>query len=187
MRVPRPAGVTLRSATVAGGTCTLGATVVCRPGSLPATVRLAGSATTTGAKRFTATVDALQVDPTPGNDAATRTVTVRKAPTRLGLAARPAADTSAPHTFTLSGSLARADRRALTCSGPVTLTVRNGARAVLTRRVTLRRAGVAACRFSAVVTLRSAPARTLTVTATHPGTRVLAAPRAPRITIRLRR
>ncbi len=187
VRVPRPAGVRLRSATVTGGSCTLGATVVCRPGSLPATVRLAGSATTTGAKRFTATVDSRQVDPAPGNDRASRTVTVRKAAARLTLAARPGADTTAPHRFALDGTLARTDRRALACSGPVTLTVRDGTRAVTTRRATLRRSGAAACRYAAVLTLRTAPARTLTVTATHPGSAVLTPSRSTRVAIRLRR
>ncbi len=187
VRVPRPAGVVVSTATVTGGTCTLGATVVCRPGSLPATVRLNGRATTTGAKRFTATIDAAQVDTVPGNDTSTRTVSARKAATRLTLGSRPTADTTSPHTFTLSGTLARTDRRALTCSGQVTLTVRNGTRTVTTRSATLRRASGTTCRYSTVLTLRSAPARTLTVTASHPGSALLTTSRSTRVTIRLRR
>ena len=188
VRVPRPAGVMVSTATVTGGTCTLGATVVCRPGSLPATVRLTGRATTTGAKRFTATIDAAQVDTVPGNDTSTRTVERRaRRPPGSTLGSRPTADTTSPHTFTLSGTLARTDRRALTCSGKVTLTVRNGTRTVTTRSATLRRASGTACRYSTVLTLRSAPARTLTVTATHPGSALLTASRSTRVTIRLRR
>ncbi len=151
--------------------------MVCRLGSLPATVQLAGSATTTGVKQFTATVDARQVDPAPGNDIdrhltpdgrhrAREAPTVPVVPRRQPLAtlgSRPTSDTTAPHTFTLGGTLARTDRRALACSGPVTLTVRNGTRVVTTRRATLRRSGepppAATARCSPCAPPRPAPSR----------------------------
>ncbi len=186
VRVPRPEGVVVDSATVTGGTCVVAATVECRPGSLPATVQLNARAATTGAKQFTATIDAEQVDTVAANDTSSGTVNVQKAAARLKLRPRPAVDTSSPHKFKLKGTLTRADVRALTCSGKVTLKIRKGKSTLTTRRASLNQASSTTCRYQVVLSLRTAPARTLTVRATHPGTTLLTKSRSTRITIRLR-
>lgn len=76
-----PAGMTAVAA--GGGTCTIGATVTCQIGSLAVgastTVIVVARATAVGAQTAAGTVSSPLVDPTPGNNAASATVTVSPA------------------------------------------------------------------------------------------------------------
>ena len=55
-------------------------------------------------------------------------MTVTKAASKLSLKAKPKRDTTAPHSFVLSGALARPDGVPVTCGGKVKVTVTDGRR-----------------------------------------------------------
>lgn len=179
--VPLPAGTTVQ-----GGGCTSGATISCAVDAADGT----GSATftvvasTTGAKAFTATVDGAQADQAAANNTDSGSVTVNRAASKLTLKAKPRRDATAPHSFVLSGALARSDGIPVACGGKVKVTVTDRATAVKSKKVKLAlRKG--ACAYRLPLSFRKAPADRLTAAVTYAGNATLESAKRVKVTLRL--